>query len=75
MTRSMQRNRGRINNRSAHFAQASAQFDPDYFLRPSLAKTGLGQVKNQRESKESLPAVAVAVADSMQSNILNTTDT
>ena len=59
------------------FAQSSAQFDPDYFLRPKIGgKAGLVQVKKQlvrNHLKNQVVAVVEPLWAFMQNNILNTT--
>lgn len=61
------------------FTQASAQFDPDYFLRPKIDGKGwFGSGKEPTGAKKegSLQAVMAAVQQwgSMQNNILNIID-
>ena len=55
------------------FAQSSAQFDPDYFLRPKIGKIGLARAR-KRQVSNAKPAVAAVVAAvaCMPSSILNT---
>jgi len=59
------------------FAQSSAQFDPDYFLRPKIGGEGwFGSVKKQlvrNHLKNQVVAVVEPLWAFMQNNILNTT--
>ena len=51
------------------FVQASAQFDPDYRLRPKLVSPGLAQAKNRLGCNRAVGAVGRACMRSNTTNI------
>ena len=57
------------------FAQSSAQFDPNYFLRPKIGEDwfGSGKEATSIKKKNHPAAVEAAVAACTRSSILNTT--
>ena len=56
------------------FVQASAQFDPDYFLRPKIGQEWFGSAKGPTGiTEKKAVVVAVPAADSMPNNTTSIT--
>jgi len=76
MTRTMRKKRSRTIIAPPTFAQSSAQFDPDYFLRPKVGQPGSVPARSRRREatgRRGAVAVAVAAAVCTPSSISNIT--